>query len=411
MTGPAPGSGDPASKGAGPGPENAGSGPEGPGPAPEAAGPGPEGAGHGPESARPGQWAIPRGLIVLLVAAATVVAVTGAKAFSGVLGPVFLALMFAIAAQPIQTRLRRRGKPAWMGMIAALAVVYSVLLGLVAALALSAAQLATALPDYSDQFSALFDQFRSLLERFDVDQDRIQQALSGFDFGKLVEVLEGALRELAGVFSNLLFVLALLLFMAFDGTTIGRRMAVVAGLRPDIAHALGTFAAGTRKYLIVSTVFGLIVAVLDGVALWLLAVPFPVLWGLLSFITNYIPNIGFVIGLIPPALLALLDGGVTRMVWVIVLYCVFNVVVQSVIQPKFVGDAVGLSVTVTFLSLVFWSWVLGALGALLAIPLTLLAKALLFDIDPSTRWMDVLISDRAPDTEPDDEAPAAGPAA
>jgi predicted PurR-regulated permease PerM len=347
---------------------------------------------------------------VLLVAAATVVAVTGAKAFSGVLGPVFLALMFAIAAQPIQTRLQRRGKPAWMGMIAALAVVYAVLLGLVAALALSAAQLATALPDYSDQFSALFDQVRSLLERFDVDQDRIQHALSGFDFGKLVEVLEGALRELAGVFSNLLFVLALLLFMAFDGTTIGRRMAVVAGMRPDISHALGTFAAGTRKYLIVSTVFGLIVAVLDGVALWLLAVPFPVLWGLLSFITNYIPNIGFVIGLIPPALLALLDGGVTRMVWVIVLYCVFNVVVQSVIQPKFVGDAVGLSVTVTFLSLVFWSWVLGALGALLAIPLTLLAKALLFDIDPSTRWMDVLISDRAPDTGPDDEAPAAGPA-
>ncbi|MFI9536686.1 AI-2E family transporter [Nocardia fusca] len=354
---------------------------------------------------------MPRGLIVLLVAAATVVAVTGAKAFAGVLGPVFLALMFAIAAQPIQTRLQRRGKPAWMGMIAALAVVYAVLLGLVAALALSAAQLATALPDYSDQFSALFDQVRSLLERFDVDQDRIQQILSGFDFGKLVEVLEGALRELAGVLSNLLFVLALLLFMAFDGTTIGRRMAVVAGMRPDISHALSAFAAGTRKYLIVSTVFGLIVAVLDGVALWLLAVPFPVLWGLLSFITNYIPNIGFVIGLIPPALLALLDGGFSRMVWVIVLYCVFNVVVQSVIQPKFVGDAVGLSVTVTFLSLVFWSWVLGALGALLAIPLTLLAKALLFDIDPSTRWMDVLISDRAPpDTEPDDEAPAAGPA-
>lgn len=84
------------------------------------------------------------------------------------------------------------------------------------------------------------------------------------------------------------------------------------------------------------------------------------------------------------------------MVWVIVVYCVFNVVVQSVIQPKFVGDAVGLSVTVTFVSLVFWSWVLGALGALLAIPLTLLAKAVLLDIDPATRWMDVLIGERAP---------------
>ncbi len=409
MTGPAPGSGDPVSKDAGQGREDGGTGPAGP--APEVAAPGQDGAGQAPEGAGPASWAIPRGLIVLLVAAATVVAITGARAFSGVLGPVFLALMFAIAAQPIQTRLQRRGAPAWVGMLAALTVVYLVLLGLVAAMVLSAAQLATALPDYSDQFSALFDQVRALLERFDVDQDRIQQALSGFDFGNLVEMLEGALRELAGVFSNLLFVLALLLFMAFDGMTIGRRMKVVAGMRPDISHALSTFAAGTRKYLIVSTVFGLIVAVLDGVALWLLAVPFPVLWGLLSFITNYIPNIGFVLGLIPPALLALLDGGVTRMVWVIVLYCVFNVVVQSVIQPKFVGDAVGLSVTVTFLSLVFWSWVLGALGALLAIPLTLLAKALLFDIDPSTRWMDVLISDRAPpETDPDGEAPAAGPA-
>ncbi|GGL19934.1 AI-2E family transporter [Nocardia jinanensis] len=387
MTGPPSGAG-------GPGPEHAG----------------PEHAGPEPERTEAMHWAIPRGLIVLLVAAATVVAITGAKAFSGVLGPVFLALMFAIAAQPIQTRIQRRGRPAWVGMIAALAVVYLVLLGLVAAMALSAAQLATALPDYSDQFSSLFDQVRSLLEQLHVDQDRIEQALSGFDFGNLVEVLESALRELAGVFSNLLFVLALLLFMAFDGMTIGRRMNVVAGIRPDISHALSTFAAGTRKYLIVSTVFGLIVAVLDGAALWVMAVPFPILWGLLSFITNYIPNIGFVIGLIPPALLALLDGGWTKMVWVIVLYCVFNVVVQSVIQPKFVGDAVGLSVTVTFLSLVFWSWVLGALGALLAIPLTLLAKALLFDIDPSTRWMDVLISDRAPPTEPDDEADTAEPA-
>ncbi|MGW1741929.1 AI-2E family transporter [Nocardia sp. NPDC001965] len=377
---------------------------------PDAAEPAPERGGPASKDADPPQWAIPRGLIVLLVAAATVVAVTGAKAFSGVLGPVFLALMFAIAAQPIQTRLQRRGAPAWVGMLAALTVVYLVLLGLVAAMALSAAQLATALPDYSDQFSSLFDQVRSLLEQLNVDQDRIEQALSGFDWGQLVDVLESALRELAGVFSNLLFVLALLLFMAFDGMTFGRRMSRVAGMRPDISNALSSFAAGTRKYLIVSTVFGLIVAVLDGAALWLLAVPFPILWGLLSFITNYIPNIGFVIGLIPPALLALLDGGWAKMVWVIVLYCVFNVVVQSVIQPKFVGDAVGLSVTVTFLSLVFWSWVLGALGALLAIPLTLLAKALLFDIDPSTRWMDVLISDRPPDTEPEEEADTGGPA-
>ncbi|MEU4311371.1 AI-2E family transporter [Nocardia sp. NPDC024068] len=347
---------------------------------------------------------MPRGLIVLLAAASAVVAIGGTKIFAGVLGPVFLALMLAVAAQPIQTRMQRRGLPPWLGMIVALVVVYLLLLGLVAALAVSVAQLATALPGYSDQFGDLLDQVRALLADFDIDKERIEHALSGFDLGNAVGVLESLLRGLTGIFSDLVFILALLLFMAFDGMTIGRRTGALATMRPDIARALNAFAAGTRKYLIVSTVFGLIVAVLDGVALWLLAVPFPLLWALLSFITNYIPNIGFVVGLVPPALLALLDGGFTKMIWVIVLYCVFNVVVQSVIQPKFVGDAVGLSVTVTFLSLVFWAWVLGALGALLAIPLTLLAKALLIDIDPSTRWLTLLISDRAPD-RPDPEDP------
>jgi predicted PurR-regulated permease PerM len=116
------------------------------------------------------------------------------------------------------------------------------------------------------------------------------------------------------------------------------------------------------------------------------------LWGLLSFITNYIPNIGFIVGLIPPALLALLEGGVPQMTTVIVLYCVVNFIIQSVIQPKIVGDAVGLSATMSFLSLVFWTWALGPLGALLAIPLSLLSKGLLVDIDPATHWMNPLIS-------------------
>lgn len=180
-------------------------------------------------------------------------------------------------------------------------------------------------------------------------------------------------------------------------------------MRPDIASAFGTFARGTRRYLWVSTVFGLIVAVFDSIALALLSVPLPILWGLLSFITNYIPNIGFVIGLGPPALLALLDGGVTKMLVVIAVYSVINVIIQSVIQPKFVGDAVGLSTTLTFLSLIFWAWAIGPLGAILAVPLTLLAKALLIDIDPATRWADVLLSSSGTKPVPEESPPPTTP--
>ena len=112
----------------------------------------------------------------------------------------------------------------------------------------------------------------------------------------------------------------------------------------------------------VSTVFGLLVSLVDVAALYWLDVPLPWLWGLLAFITNYIPNIGFVLGLIPPALLALLEGGVRQAVLVIVAYSVINLVIQSLIQPKVVGDTVGLSITVTFLSLVFWTFVIGPWG-------------------------------------------------
>ncbi|MFE9789409.1 AI-2E family transporter [Nocardia salmonicida] len=355
----------------------------------------------------PAEWSIPRGLIVLLSLAAAVVTIAGLEAFSGVVGPVFLALMLTIAVQPIQTWARRKSWPAWLGMAAALVAVVSILFGMGGALALSAAQLASLLPDYADELNRLLDHGRDWLSSVGVSSDQIHKALSGIDVGKAAGVIEEVLGGLLGVFSNLFFVLALLLFMAVDGMTMDRRLAIVANERPAIAKALGDFVAGTRKYLIVSTVFGAIVAVIDGGALWLMGVPLPILWALLSFITNYIPNVGFVIGVIPPALLALLDSGPELMIWVIVVYSGINFVIQSIIQPKFVGDAVGLGVTITFVSLVFWAWVL---GALLAIPLTLLVKALLFDIDPTTRWADVLIGapmgkDPAPHKEPGKPAP------
>ena len=140
-----------------------------------------------------------------------------------------------------------------------------------------------------------------------------------------------------------------------------------------------------------------------------MGIPLAITWGLLSFITNYIPNIGFILGVIPPALLGLLTGGPKLMVIVIVVYCVLNTVIQSVIQPRFIGDAVGLSVTVTFVVLFFWAWLLGPLGAILAIPITLLAKALLVDIDPQAKWADALLRSSAKEPDPAEPPPAKKP--
>ncbi len=338
-----------------------------------------------------GDWMIPRGLVVVLSGAAVVIGVAGIRAFSSVIAPFFLALMIVIGVDPLMRWLIRKGTPRIIAGIVALAVSYAIIIGLAVALVVSVARLATLLPEYTEQFNDLVDEVEQLLADQGVSSERIDDALSSFDWTQVVDVVQTLLSSLLDIFSNIAFILALMFFLAIDAMSFDRRLEIAERARPDVIAALRGFASGTRTYLVVSTVFGLIVAVIDTIALSIMGIPLPLLWGLLAFITNYIPNIGFVVGVIPPALLGLLEGGWDLMLAVIIVYSVINFVIQSLIQPKFVGDAVGLTVTVTFLSLVFWAWVLGALGALLAIPLTLLTKALLIDIDPRTRWINSLI--------------------
>jgi AI-2 transport protein TqsA len=152
-----------------------------------------------------------------------------------------------------------------------------------------------------------------------------------------------------------------------------------------------------------TALFGAIVGALDSAALWLIGVPLPLAWGFFSFITNFIPNIGFVIGIIPPSLLGLLDGGWQEMVLVIVAYSVLNVTIQTFIQPRFVGNSVGLSAEMTYMSLVVWAFLLGPLGALLAVPMTLLLRAFFIDADPRAAWAAPLIDAQVeyPDADPE----------
>jgi AI-2 transport protein TqsA len=350
-------------------------------------------------------WSVPRGFIVLLGTAGAVVVVAGLRGVADLAGPVFLALVLTVAAAPLRDRLSRAGVPGWLATLLTLVAVYLVLLALAAALALSVARLATLLPQYGPQFTDLVDDVRGWLDSAGIGSQQAGSALSDVDLGKLVGYLDDILGGLLGVFSNLFLVVTLLLFMGMDAARFPQRLASVTGERGGVVSALAGFARGTRRYLVVATVFGAIVAVIDTGTLAVFGVPLPLLWGLLAFITNYIPNIGFVIGLIPPALLALLDGGVGTMIGVIAAYSVINVLIQSVIQPKVVGDTVGLSVTLTFVSLIFWTFVIGPLGALLAIPLSLLAKALLLDLDPSTRWVSALLSGDPPAAAVEPPAP------
>ncbi|WP_122817461.1 AI-2E family transporter [Nocardioides pantholopis] len=338
---------------------------------------------------------------LLIGAASLVIVIAGLRSASGIVGPAMLAVALTIVFHPLRATLER-WMPRWAASVVVVVASYVLLLALALSLVVSLGRLATLIPRYAGDLDRMTERALDRLSNLGVAESHVRAASDSLDVGRLLDATGAVVSSLSSVVTNLFFVITLLLFLAFDSAQASRLADQARAHRPELVDALVTFAQGTRNYLWVSAVFGLIVAVIDTGLLWALGVPGAFVWGVLSFVTNFIPNIGFVLGVVPPALIGLLEGGVGLMLWVIVLYSVVNVVVQSIIQPRYVGSAVGLSTSLTFVSLVFWAWVLGPLGALLAVPMSLLVRALLVDADPDGAWRLPLISGR-----PEDEPPAA----
>ncbi|MGH3505889.1 MAG: AI-2E family transporter [Nocardioidaceae bacterium] len=349
--------------------------------------------------------ALPRSLLILLGLAAATVSIAGIRSIAEIVAPAFLALVLAIAVHPVPRWLRRHGVPGWLATVTAIVVAYAIVLALLLTLLVSVARLVVLLPQYADDARGILEDVEHWLDNLGIESAESTTLLSSLDLGKVTDLLSSLLGGLLTAVSNLFFLATLLLFLSADASWFPRRLEAARSARSEVVDALESFAHGTRAYLVVSTIFGFIVAVVDTALLWALGVPEPLIWGLLAFITNYVPNIGFVLGLIPPAILGLLEGGLGLFVAVVVAYSVVNVVIQSLIQPKFVGDTVGLATSVTFMSLVFWGWVLGPLGALLAIPLSLLAKAVLIDVDEDRRWLRPIVAGEPVPEEPVPEEP------
>ena len=352
---------------------------------------------------------LPRSIVVLLGGVGVVIVGIGIKAAAGIVAPIMLALVLTIAVLPLRGWARRHGWPSWLATLFALIASYAIVAVLLVGTAICLIKLADVLPKYAGNATDVTNQANSALSDLGFGNDATSDALKKIDPTRLVSFMEDVLSGVLGSVGGLFFVVTLMFFFVVAVPGFGPRIAALSRTKPELASALDRFVYGTQRYLVMTALFGAIVAVLDTAALWLLAVPLPLVWGFFSFITNFIPNIGFVIGVIPPALLALLDSGWESMLMVVLAYSVLNVTIQTFIQPRFVGASVGLSAEVTFLSLVVWAFLLGALGALLAVPMSLLVRALFIDADKRAAWVTPLIETQAEPEPPDAETPDSEP--
>lgn len=315
----------------------------------------------------------------------------GIAAIGSVFAAVFLALVLTICVHPIRRVLEKRGVPSLLASVAVLASVLILLGAFVFALVISLGQFATLLPTYAPQFQQWANDVADWLGSLGIGQAQVSSILSLFNpasvFSAVGALLGGAIGGAAGFISAAVVLLTMLILMAMDSSLVP---AIVRGMRPSrpqVADALQRFAVGVRRYMIATTALGIAQGVINWIALLILGIPGAALWGILSFLCSFIPNIGYFVALIPPLVFGALVGGWPTVIGVIVVYGVINAVIQSVIQPKVVGDAVSLNQTLTFLSVLIWAVILGPMGAILAIPLTLLTRMLLVDSNPGVSWI------------------------
>ena len=339
------------------------------------------------------QFGLPRALVLLLVAGALIVVLAGVRGASAILAPAFFAFTLVLTSRPLQNWLLSRRLPRPLVIAIVMVLLYSVLLAVFGLLGGALVRAVEELPRYGSQFIELFDNTVAWLDARGLKQsDLLAQLQSALDLGRVVQLTQALLGFISAFSTQLGFIVITLFFLVIDTGDDRSRLTLLAARRPELAEALRGFSVSVRRYWVVSTVFGLIVAVIDYLGLLVIGVPLAFTWGILAFVTNYIPNIGFVLGLLPPALVALLEGGVSDLVWVLVLYAVANTVLQTFIQPKFTSDALGINTTVNFLSLAVWSFIMGPLGALIAVPLTMFVKAVLVDADPGARWLNAFLN-------------------
>jgi predicted PurR-regulated permease PerM len=311
--------------------------------------------------------------LVVLAAACTVIVVAGVRAVAGLLNPVLMAGFLALLLQPLLNKLR----PLRGGAVAV--VVLVVLVGglaLVGFIGVSLRQLALEVPRYQVELQALLTSVtRRLADRGINAAAYIESALTGPAVGRTVLNISGAV---ASGFADMALTLSLFAFVLGGMWELERRANREALDHSPTAERFMAFATTIRSYMGVRAVLGLAAAVANYLLLLLVGVDHALLWGVLSFLLSFVPNIGFLMSVVPPMLLALLSKGWVSAAIVLSGYVVINSALDNVIGPRLVARQMKISALLSFLSVIFWAWVLGPTGAILAVPLTVLIQQLAF---------------------------------
>ena len=331
----------------------------------------------------------------LLGVASVVVIVAGLKAASSLFVPFLLAGFVGLLCAPALFWLRDRGLPTPLALIAVLLGLFGIGGGFGGLMSSSINEFTRLLPSYQERFGSVVASIFQTLAGFGIDFGTSPEEANPFDPKAALGMVGNLAGNLGSLLNNAFLIFLTICFILLEASSFPGKMREAFGHSPEVERRMTEIGESIRRYLGIKTLTSMLTGLLAYTAVMILGVQFAPLWGLVAFLLNFVPAIGSVMAAIPVIALALVDNSIQTAAFVAMSYVGINIAIGNFLEPRVMGDGMGLSPLIVVTSLVFWGWVLGPVGMVLAVPLTVILRILL-GAQPETQWVAVLLGPATP---------------
>jgi predicted PurR-regulated permease PerM len=323
-----------------------------------------------------------------LVMASVVIVLAGIKSASEIVVPFLLSLFLAIILSPIYNYFRKKGLADYISLTLVIGL-FTIFLVLVANLLGSSTQdFSSNIDFYQSKLLSYFNELDSFASSLGVELP-VNEFSNIINSKQIMLFTTDILQSMGSMFANGFVVLFTLIFMLLESSHFFEKISCIKGMDGSVKH-IKEFSTKIKKYMGLKALMSLLTGFIIWIALSLIGTDYAFLWAFLAFLLNFIPNIGSIIAAVPAVLLTLVQLGGLSAVLVAIIYLAVNIVIGTILEPRVMGRGLGLSTLIVFLSLLFWGWLLGSVGMLLSIPLTIMAK-IAFDTNEKTKWIAILL--------------------
>ena len=330
----------------------------------------------------------------LISIAALFIIIAGLKLAQSIVVPILLALFISILSAPLLLWLKQKKISNSLSLLFILMVLSIIGLSLAYLVGTSANSFSENIPFYETQLKLKLNSLYSEVHTkgINLESIKINEILNP---SKVIRYISLGLSQIGSILTQSILILLIVAFILLEATSLYTKLQMITNNNAKKIQKIKELINKINHYMRIKIIISFITGTLITLFLFIFNIHYPLLWGTLAFLLNFIPNIGSIIAVIPVFILAIIQHGFTEAIIVLGTYILINFILGNIIEPKFMGKGLGLSALVIFLSLIFWGWLFGTIGMLLAIPLTMVAKIALSEYE-STKVIAILIGSESP---------------